>query len=446
MTVDGQARGIVARDLVTGEIESPRTWPTRSCWRPAATATGLLPLDERQGLQRLGHLAGHKKGAATSPTPATRRSTRPASPSPATHQSKLTLMSESLRNDGRIWVPLKRATTPEKPERDPRGRARLLPRAPLPCLRQPGRPATSPRAPPKNQVCDEGRGVGPSGLGRVPRLRRRHQARWARHLVKPSKYGNLFEMYEADHGREPVRRSPMRIYPAVHYTMGGLWVDYNLHEPPSPASSSLGEANFSDHGANRLGAVRADAGIWPTATSSSPTRCWQLPRLAQAGKVDDPARRFREAEAEGEGPHPDAALDRGQQAHQVDMEFHRELGRTSCGSSAAWPGTRAACASSPWRRSAGSAAEFWRTSSVPAPDERVSTRHLEKAGRVADFLELGELMASTPSSARSPAAGTSASTEFQTRRGRGRAQRRRILLTSPPGSGSRRRQQQAGPS
>jgi succinate dehydrogenase / fumarate reductase flavoprotein subunit len=172
------------------------------------------------------------------------------------YQSKLTLMSESLRNDGRIWVPKKRRGLQEGPRLHPRGRSRLLPRAHLPELT-----ATWPRAtsPPRRQthVCDEGRGVGETGLGVYldfsDAIKRLTEA------GVRERYGNLFDIYH-EITNENAYKTPMRIFPAVHYTMGGLWVDYNLMSNV-PGLFVLGEANFSDHGANRLGASALMQGL-----------------------------------------------------------------------------------------------------------------------------------------------------------------------------------------
>ena len=254
VVVDGRARGIVTRDLVTGEIESH----VGRCGVPGhrRLRQRLLSLDQRQGLQRHGHLARLQDAALPSPIPASRRFTRPASRSTGDHQSKLTLMSESLRNDGRIWVPKKQGRQARRRTRFPKRSATTTSSASTRASATSCR-ATSPRAPP-SAVCDEGRGVGPTGRGvyldfadAIKRLGERRRSR--------ERYGNLFDMYERITGENPYK-VPMRIYPAVHYTMGGLWVDYNLMST-IPGLFVLGEANFSDHGANRLGASALMQGL-----------------------------------------------------------------------------------------------------------------------------------------------------------------------------------------
>ena len=307
------------------------------------------------------------------------------------HQSKLTLMSESLRNDGRIWVPSQEGRQP--PARpDPRGRARLLPRAEVPELRQP--------LPPRHLL--PGR---QGGLRRGPG--RRPDRAWASTSTSPTRssgsgapvikerYGNLFEMYERITDDDPYK-VPMRIYPAIHYAMGGLWVDYNLMST-IPGLFVCGEANFSDHGANRLGASALMQG-WPTATSSSPTR-WATtsPRPSPARSRPTTrlprgrGRRQRPAQAVPRDPRP---ADRGHlppragQDHLGPLRDGPERGGAAGGALEKIPALRQ---------------EFWEDVCVLGEDGEVN-QSLEKAGRVADFLELASCCASTPWNAASRAA------------------------------------------
>ncbi len=171
------------------------------------------------------------------------------------HQSKLTLMCESLRNDGRIWVPKERGDDRAPGEIPEDERDYYLERI-YPAFGNLVPRDIASRA--AKNVCDEGRGVGPGGLGRLPRLRATRSSGSGAHAVE-AKYGNLFEMYERITGEDPYE-VPMRIYPAVHYTMGGLWVDYDL-QSTIPGLFVVGEANFSDHGANRLGASALMQGL-----------------------------------------------------------------------------------------------------------------------------------------------------------------------------------------
>ena len=257
-------------DLVVDRRHA-RAASSRATWSPARSsrtsadavvlATGgygnvFYLSTNAKGSQRHRDLARATSAAPRSPTRATRRSTRPASRSSGEYQSKLTLMTESLRNDGRVWVPKKHGRQPRRPTRSPRTSATTTSSASTRASATSSPRDIASRA--AKAVCDEGRGVGPGGLRRLPRLRRRHQAA-RRATSSRERYGNLFEMYERITGEDPYK-VPMRIYPAVHYTMGGLWVDYNLMST-IPGLFVIGEANFSDHGANRLGASALMQGL-----------------------------------------------------------------------------------------------------------------------------------------------------------------------------------------
>jgi succinate dehydrogenase / fumarate reductase flavoprotein subunit len=294
------------------------------------------------------------------------------------YQSKLTLMSESLRNDGRIWVPQKagdRRPPGEIPEAE---RDYYLERA------YPGFGNLAPRdiaSRAAKRVCDEGRGVGPGGYG-VYLDFADAIARLGRTDIE-EKYGNLFEMYERITGEDPYT-VPMRIYPATHYTMGGLWVDYDLMAT-IPGLFVIGEANFSDHGANRLGASALMQGLadgyfilpYTIGNFLSGTRPGvpSTEHAAFAAAEADVAERTRRL--------------LGVRGRRTVMSFHRELGRIMwdlCGMSRDAAGLEQALRKIPALRE-----EFWQDVKVLGSGEELN-QSLEMAGRVADFLELGELM------------------------------------------------------
>ena len=295
------------------------------------------------------------------------------------HQSKLTLMSESLRNDGRIWVPV-RANEPRPPgEISEAERDYFLERRYPTFGNLVPRDVASRAA---KTVCDEGRGVGPGRRGVyldfAEAIRRLGQE------VIRERYGNLFEMYDQITGEDPYRQ-PMRIYPAPHYTMGGLWVDYNLMSN-LPGLHVLGEANFSDHGANRLGASALMQGladgyfIIPSTIGDSLARVSPKDRMP----ADHPA--FREAQAEAHERILKLLSARGSRSAE---SFHRELGEllwNSCGMARNEKGLRAALERIPALRE-----EFWKDVRVSNEGEAFN-QSLERAGRVADFLEFAELM------------------------------------------------------
>ncbi|WP_431948776.1 fumarate reductase/succinate dehydrogenase flavoprotein subunit [Actinacidiphila sp. bgisy167] len=375
IVVDGRARGIVARDLVTGEVSV-------HMGDAVVLATG--------GYGNVFYLSTNAKGSnATAIWRAHRRGAYFANPCftqihptciprSGDHQSKLTLMSESLRNDGRIWVPKAEGDTRPPHEIPEDERDYYLERIYPSFGNLVPRDIASRAA--KN-VCDEGRGVGPGGQG-VYLDFADAIARMGRAKVE-EKYGNLFEMYERITAEDPYTR-PMRIYPAVHYTMGGLWVDYDL-QTTVPGLFAIGEANFSDHGANRLGASALMQGL--------ADGYFVLPAT-----INDYLAR---------GPHDPVAPDHPAVAEAVaDVEdrlnlllavdgdrtpdsFHRELGELlwdECGMARNEAGLRKALERIPELRE-----EFWRRVKVPGSGEALN-QALEKANRVADFLELAELM------------------------------------------------------
>jgi len=294
------------------------------------------------------------------------------------HQSKLTLMSESLRNDGRVWVPIARgdkrppSQIPE-PERD-----YYLERK-YPSFGNLAPRDISSRA--AKEACDDGRGVGPGGLGvyldfadAIKRLGKQTIA---------ERYGNLFDMYQRITDENPYEQ-PMRIYPAVHYTMGGLWVDYNLMST-IPGLHVAGEANFSDHGANRLGASALMQGL-ADGYFVLPYTIGDFLAGNKLAPVDNKQAEFKAVEQ----------TVRSQQQRLLEINgkrtvdsFHKELGKIMwdyCGMARSREGLRTALDLIPALRE-----EFWSNVNVPGSADTLN-QALEKAGRVADFLELGELM------------------------------------------------------
>src|SRR3954462_6379228 len=251
VTVDGHAKGIVVRDLITGEISS-------HAGDAVILATGgysnvFYLFTNARGCNVTAVYRAYKKGAAFA-NPCYTQIHPTCIPVTGEHQSKLTLMSESLRNDGRVWVPKKKGDTRSPRQIPEEERDYFLERKYPSFGNLVPRDVASRNA---KQVCDEGRGVGPGGLG-VYLDFKDAIGRLGIDVIK-DRYGNLFDMYERITGEDPYK-VPMRIYPAIHYTMGGLWVDYNLMSS-IPGMYVLGEANFSDHGANRLGASALMQGL-----------------------------------------------------------------------------------------------------------------------------------------------------------------------------------------
>ncbi|MFN0245099.1 MAG: fumarate reductase/succinate dehydrogenase flavoprotein subunit [Planctomycetota bacterium] len=377
VVVDGVARGVIARNLSTGEFERHVADAVLLCTGGYGNAFYLST--NAKACNVTAAWRAHKRGAFFA-NPCFTQIHPTCIPISGDSQSKLTLMSESLRNDGRVWVPTKLADgrAPESvPESD---RDYFLERKYPSFGNLVPRDVASRNA---KQVCDEGRGVGATKTS-VYLDFRDAISREGVDAIR-ARYGNLFQMYERITGEDPYR-TPMRIYPAVHYTMGGLWVDYNL-ESTIPGLFVLGEANFSDHGANRLGASAlmqglADGYFVVTVTIAAHLAARKLPALA----ADHPA--FRAAEAEASDRNRRLLAVQGTRSAE---SFHRELGRTvwdHCGMSRNAAGLTKACEHIRNLR-----AEFWDTVRVLGSGEELN-QALEHAGRVADFLEFAELMVS----------------------------------------------------
>jgi succinate dehydrogenase / fumarate reductase flavoprotein subunit len=380
--VDGHAKGIVVRDLVTGKISS-------HAGDAVIMATG--------GYGNVFFLSTNAMGCnVTAAWRAARRGALFANPCytqihptcipvSGDYQSKLTLMSESLRNDGRIWVPKSKEVAEKlrKKQIHPdsvaeEDRDYILERK-YPSFGNLAPRDISSRA--AKEACDEGRGVASTGLGVY--LDFRDATKRLGESVIRARYGNLFQMYEKIAGEDPYK-NPMMIYPAVHYTMGGLWVDYNLMSN-IPGLHVLGEANFSDHGANRLGASALMQGL-ADGYFVIPTTIANYLATQTPGKfnVNDDA--FRQAEA--------ATRERvnkliGINGKRTVDSFHRELGLLmwdNCGMARNKAGLESNIKRIPEIRE-----EFWSNVRIPGSGN-IANMELEKAGRVADFLEFAETM------------------------------------------------------
>jgi succinate dehydrogenase / fumarate reductase flavoprotein subunit len=373
--VDGHAKGIITRNLVTGKIDT-------HSGDAVVLATGgygnvfYLSTNAR-GCNVTATYRAYKKGALFA-NPCYTQIHPTCIPVTGKNQSKLTLMSESLRNDGRVWVP-KNAGEKRPPAQIPEAERDYYLERKYPSFGNLAPRDISSRS--AKEVCDEGRGVGESGRG-VYLDFADAIARLGENTIR-ERYGNLFHIYEKITGENAYER-PMRIYPAVHYTMGGLWVDYNLMSNV-PGLHVIGEANFSDHGANRLGASALMQGL----ADGYFVLPYTLPAYlaGQIGKrpsTDHPE--FAKARSEVEARTKKLLSIDGKRS--VDS-FHKELGLLlwdKCGMARNAAGLREALGRIPQLRE-----EFWRDVRVPGEDEEFN-QSLERAGRVADFLEFAELM------------------------------------------------------
>ena len=375
VVIDGKARGIVTRNLVTGAIESHAA-------DAVVLATGgygnvFYLSTNAQGSNATAIWRAYKRGAAFA-NPCFTQIHPTCIPVSGDYQSKLTLMSESLRNDGRVWVPKEKGDK-RAPRQIPENERDYFLERKYPSFGNLAPRDIASRA--AKEVCDEGRGVGETGLGVY--LDFADAIRRVGRGVIEDRYGNLFEMYERITDENPYE-VPMRIYPAVHYTMGGLWVDYNLMSTIDGLHVA-GEANFSDHGANRLGASALMQGL-ADGYFVVPNTIGHYLASNKPEKIDVGHAAFRAAEAQVAERTRKFLSIRGT---RTVTSFHRELGKIMweyCGMSRNERGLRIALQKIPELRD-----EFWSDVNVPGSDVEIN-QALEKAGRVADFLELGELM------------------------------------------------------
>ena len=373
--IDGKARGLVTRNLITGKIESHLA-------DAVVLGTGgygnvFYLSTNAKGSNCTAIWRAYKRGAAFG-NPCFTQIHPTCIPVSGEYQSKLTLMSESLRNDGRIWVPKQKGDKRPPNQIPDDGRDYYLERKYPSFGNLVPRDVASRNA---KSVCDEGRGVGENGLGVYLDF-----ADAIKRLGKQGireRYANLFDMYERITGENPYE-VPMRIYPAIHYTMGGLWVDYNLMTT-IPGLYAIGEANFSDHGANRLGASALMQGL-ADGYFILPYTIGDYLATTKLAKVDSTHAAVRDVEA-GVVKQTTRLLEiRGK---RTVTSFHRELGKLmwdECGMARNEAGLKNALKRVPELRE-----EFWKNVNVLGSGEELN-QALENAGRVADFLEFGELM------------------------------------------------------
>jgi succinate dehydrogenase / fumarate reductase flavoprotein subunit len=375
VVIDGKARGIITRNLLTGKVEAHAA-------DAVVLATGgygnvFYLSTNAKGSNATAIWRAYKRGAAFG-NPCFTQIHPTCIPVSGDYQSKLTLMSESLRNDGRVWVP-KQQGDKRPPNQIPDAERDYYLERKYPSFGNLCPRDVASRA--AKEVCDEGRGVGETGRGVY--LDFRDAIQRLGESVIAERYGNLFEMYERITDDNPYK-VPMRVYPAIHYTMGGLWVDYNLMTTV-PGLFAIGEANFSDQGANRLGASALMQGLadgyfiapytisnYIASEKPTPVTTDRQEFLAAEQAVNEQTTKLLNVDGK----------------RTVDS-FHRELGHVMweyCGMARNDAGLRKALQRIPEIRE-----EFWRNVTVPGSDGELN-QSLEKAGRVADFLELGELM------------------------------------------------------
>jgi len=375
IVIDGRARGIITRDLVTGAVDVHVA--DAVVLGTGGYGNAFFLSTNAKGCNTTAIWRAYKKGAGFG-NPCFTQIHPTCIPQSGDYQSKLTLMSESLRNDGRIWVPKKKndtrpANTIPEDERDYYLERRYPAFGNL-CPRDIASRAAK-------ICCDEGYGVGPGGKG-VYLDFAESIGRLGRKTIE-ERYGNLFEIYERITGDDPYAE-PMRIYPAVHYTMGGLWVDYNL-QSTIPGLFVLGEANFSDHGANRLGASALMQGL-ADGYFVIPYTMGNYLAQVKPGGVDANHPECRAAKDAVDARTKKFLSIQGKKT--VD-EIHRELGKVmweDCGMARNAAGLDRAIKRIPEIRE-----EFWNNVKIPGSGAELN-QSLERAGRVADFLELGELM------------------------------------------------------
>ena len=404
VTVDGKARGIIAKNMVTGKLERHSAHAVLLCTGGYGNVFFLST--NAMGSNVTAAWRAHKKGAFFG-NPCFTQIHPTCIPVSGEHQSKLTLMSESLRNDGRIWVPLHKEDA--QAIREGRLKATDLPEEKRDYYLERRYPAFGNLVPrdvasrAAKERCDEGHGVNATGeavyldfASAIERYGKEQANLKGLHnptkeqvielgtKVVEGKYGNLFQMYEKITDDNPYR-TPMMIYPAVHYTMGGLWVDYNLMTTV-PGLFALGEANFSDHGANRLGASALMQGLADGYFVAPYTVGDYLSNDIRTGTIPTDSPEFDAAEKAAE--ERQQALLNAKGTTPVDV-FHRKLGKImwdECGMARSAEGLKKAIADIRALRE-----EFYKDVRVPGQREGLNIE-LDKAARVADFLELGELM------------------------------------------------------
>ncbi|MCB0430002.1 MAG: fumarate reductase/succinate dehydrogenase flavoprotein subunit [Flavobacteriales bacterium] len=402
--VDGKARGIIARNLVTGEIERHGAHAVLIC--SGGYGNVFFLSTNAMGSNCTAAWKAHKKGAYFA-NPCYTQIHPTCIPVSGDYQSKLTLMSESLRNDGRIWVPKKKEDA--EAIRAGKKRANDIPTEDRDYYLERRYPAFGNLVPrdvasrAAKERCDAGFGVNATGeavfldfssaierYGQIEANVKGHHNASKEEIIQlgtkvvEAKYGNLFQMYEKIADDNPYV-TPMKIYPAVHYTMGGIWVDYNLMTT-IPGCYALGEANFSDHGANRLGASALMQGLADGYFVIPYTIGEYLADDIRTGKISTDLPEFVEAEKQVNDNINHFLGNNGK--HSVD-HFHKRLGKVmwdKCGMARNAEGLKQAISEIRTIRD-----EFWKDVKVPGKADAFN-QELEKAGRVADFLELGELM------------------------------------------------------
>ncbi len=375
VVIDGKARGIITRNLITGKMEVHLA-------DAVALATGgygnvFYLSTNAKGSNVTAGWRAHKRGALFA-NPCFTQIHPTCIPVSGEYQSKLTLMSESLRNDGRIWVS-KTAGDKRSPDQIPEEDRDYYLERMYPSFGNLSPRDISSRA--AKRVCDEGRGVGETGLGVYLDFRDSIQRLGAQAISE--RYGNLFEIYERITGENPYK-VPMRIFPAVHYTMGGLWVDYHLMST-IPGLFVLGEANFSDHGANRLGASALMQGL----ADGYFVAPYTITNYLADNKLEKVTADHVEAKGALENAEQITSRLLNIKGKKTVTQFHRELGKVMwdyCGMARNADGLKHAIAKIGEIKE-----EFWQNVTVPGSGADLN-QQLENAGRVADFIELGQLM------------------------------------------------------
>jgi succinate dehydrogenase / fumarate reductase flavoprotein subunit len=375
IVIDGHARGIVTRNLLTGEIE---------LYLGDAVVLGTggysnvyFLSTNAKGSNATAIWRAYKRGAALA-NPCFTQIHPTCIPQSGEYQSKLTLMSESLRNDGRVWVPMRGGDT-RPPDQIPHAERDYYLERMYPSFGNLSPRDIASRA--AKRVCDEGHGVGPGARGVYLDFHDAIQRLGAARITE--RYGNLFDMYQRITDDDPYH-VPMRIYPAPHYTMGGLWVDYNLMST-IPGLYVIGEANYSDHGANRLGASALMQGL-ADGYFVLPYTIGDYIAKTKLAPVDESRPEARQALVEAASRTTKLLSINGS---RTIMSFHRELGHLmwdKCGMTRNATGLKEAIAEIPRIRET-----FWRDVTVPGGGEHLN-QSLEYAARVADFLELAELI------------------------------------------------------